>query len=162
MSLIHNNATIQTQLKHTKTHTFKQHCTHAYMRKRNALRACVLAMRMRIPSSTLALLLPCFLTLFSFFSLLPRIMLSHLRLLFFSSLLCLSLAHNRLISPTPWNPTPIKQLPCGGGISLTAPQAYWHVGSTVCKFFFFLWWKWSFSVDLVWIGNNRVVGCWGW
>lgn len=55
-----------------------------------------------------------------------------LLLLLLALLVSLSSCHNRLVSPTPWSPTPIKSPPCGGGVSLTAPQAYWHVGSLVC------------------------------
>jgi len=56
-----------------------------------------------------------------------------MRLLFCALFLCIAscAAHNRLISPTPWSPTPIKVPPCGGGFALTVPQAYWVAGSTV-------------------------------
>jgi len=51
-------------------------------------------------------------------------------LLTFALFITLSSCHNRLVSPTPWSPTPIKSSPCGGGVSLTSPQAYWYSGST--------------------------------
>jgi len=41
------------------------------------------------------------------------------------------LCHNRLLSPLPWSPSPIKEPPCGGGFALTVPQVYWQIGSTV-------------------------------
>jgi len=49
--------------------------------------------------------------------------------LFTTLLLAVVEGHNRLLSPMPWSPFPIKVQPCGGGFRISKPLAYWQVGS---------------------------------